>query len=45
MSAIESGHIPLYCHFHKIIKVPGTSFYSPVLIHSVFPHAEPEVRN
>ena len=44
MSAIKIGQISLYCHFHKIIKVPGTSFQSPALNHSVFPHAEPELR-
>ena len=41
MSTIKSGHISLYCNFHKIIKVPATSFQSPALSHSVFPHAEP----
>ena len=28
ISAIKSGLIPLYCHFYKIIKEPGTSFRS-----------------
>ena len=28
---MKNDQISLYCHFHKIIKGPGTSFQSPVL--------------
>ena len=31
MSTIKNGQISLYCHFNKIVKGPGTSFYSPAL--------------
>ena len=31
MSTIKNGHISLYCHFHKIIKGPETSFESLAL--------------
>ena len=29
MPTIKNGQILIYCHFNKIIKVPGTSFQSP----------------
>ena len=31
MSTVKDGQIPLYYHFNKIIKGPGTSFQSPAL--------------
>ena len=31
MSTIKNGHILVYCHFNKFIKVPETSFQSAAL--------------
>ena len=31
MVTIKNGQTPLYCHFNKIIKAPGTSFQPAAL--------------
>ena len=29
----QNGYILLYCHFNKVITMPGTGFQSPIAIH------------
>ena len=36
MSIIKNGQISLYFHFNKIMKIPETSFQSPVLNQKMF---------